>query len=157
MQDREFQVTEIPIDEFVESLISVFGVDNLNFRAEILDETIRWASEGLLVHEETVHAIKLYYILLLKEADISPKLFNLLLPRLLDQVSILSQLELESRTVRPDKSTGWASLPKGKLDLRANAVEIMMSILKVHSLLLEKIIMEGTLESNGKLFWVTMG
>ncbi|KAJ3347722.1 hypothetical protein HDU91_006716 [Kappamyces sp. JEL0680] len=158
LENQGFQISEIPIDQFTESLISIFGIDNTNLRSEIIQETLRWASEGFLGHEETLHAIKAYYVLLLPEADIAPSLFNLLLPRLLDQISILSQLELEAKTARPgDKASGWSSLPKGKLSLRSNSVEIIMAILKVHSILLEKFVMEGTIESNGKLFWATMG
>lgn len=103
--------------------------------------------------------MKTYYVLLLSK-DASPKFHNFFLPRLLDQVSVLSQLELEAKTLaRPgDKSvSGWTQLPKGKLDLLANCAEICIIIMKIHNLLLKKSNKLGTLESQGKIFWTNFG
>jgi hypothetical protein len=74
-------------------------------------------------------------------------------------MSVLSQLELEAKTIRPIEKgqSGWSQLPKGKLDLLSNSVEIVTAILKVHRLLLEKFTEAGSLETHGKLFWATFG
>lgn len=82
-----------------------------------------------------------------------------LFPRLLDQISILQQLELEVKQIAKLSSTisGWANLPKGKLLLKANAEEAIMVILDLHSLLLEKFNNSKTIEKQGMLFWVTFG
>ena len=87
------------------------------------------------------------------------KMQNLLLPRLLDQLSVLSQLELEAKTVRAtDKErSGWNGLPQGKLSLRNDSVEVLNAILGVHTAFLQRFRKNGTIESNGKLFWVTVG
>lgn len=103
--------------------------------------------------------MKTYYVLLLKN-EASPKYHNFFLPRLLDQVSVLSQLELEAKTLaRPGEKSisGWNQLPKGKLDLLANCAEICTIILKIHNLLLKKSNRFGALESQGKIFWTTFG
>jgi hypothetical protein len=103
--------------------------------------------------------MKTYYVLLLSKES-SPKFHNFLLPRLLDQVSVLSQLELEVRTLARSGEKGlssWIQLPKGKLDLLANCVEVCVIILKIHRLLLKKHHKAGTLESQGKIFWTSFG
>lgn len=45
-----FQVTEIPIDQFAELLITVFSTDLPNLRDEMLEEIVKWAAEGFLVY-----------------------------------------------------------------------------------------------------------
>lgn len=44
-----FQVTEIPIDQFAELLVSVFGFDDIGLRGRMIEELVKWASEGFLV------------------------------------------------------------------------------------------------------------
>jgi hypothetical protein len=87
------------------------------------------------------------------------KFENLLLSRLLDQISILSQLELEAKTIRStDKElNGWEGLPQGKLSLRNDSLELLNCILDLHAIFLIKFEMNGSIESHGKLFWVNMG
>lgn len=75
----------------------------------------------------------------------------MLYPRILDQISVIAQMEVEAR------AKGWDSLPKGKIKLLSDATEIIMTILKLHSLLLKKFVENGTLETHGKAFWITAG
>jgi hypothetical protein len=53
--------------------------------------------------------------------------------------------------------TGWQSLPKGKRLLKANAEEVILTILSLHSTLLLKLKENEMIEKQGKLFWVTFG
>ena len=82
-----------------------------------------------------------------------------LFPRLLDQISILQQLELEAKQIAKISNTlsGWANLPRGKLLLKSNAKEAILVILSLHSLLLQKFKESETVEKHGILFWVTFG
>jgi hypothetical protein len=47
-----FQVTEIPIYQFADILITIFSVDIPTLRDEILEEVVKWAAEGFLVAEQ---------------------------------------------------------------------------------------------------------
>jgi hypothetical protein len=44
-----FQVTEIPMDEFAERLITLFETHNPLVRMDLIEEVINWAAEGFLV------------------------------------------------------------------------------------------------------------
>lgn len=40
---------DIPIQKFIEYLITIFRVENINLSHELAAEFIKWASEGYLV------------------------------------------------------------------------------------------------------------
>jgi hypothetical protein len=106
-----------------------------------------------------MRSLKICYILLLKKEPTS-KCNNFFLPRLLDQVSVLSQLELEAKTLARSgeaKLSGWSQLSKGMLDLMKNCSEVCIIILKIHRLLLKSNSKAKTLETQGTIFWVTFG
>lgn len=154
-----FQLTEIPINEFSDRLLTIFELTNPNIRRELAEENINWALEGFLGHSETIHALQCFYFYLRNASgpEVPSKLQVLLFPRLLDQLSILSQLESDLNTVASLKGTNWKELPKGKQKLRDEAVETILCILKVHSAFLKHFVANRTLETQGTLFWSTMG
>jgi hypothetical protein len=53
-------------------------------------------------------------------------------------------------------TTGWEHLPQGKLSLRDDSIQIINHLLDLHNSFLLKFEKNGSLESNGKLFWVTI-
>jgi hypothetical protein len=84
---------------------------------------------------------------------------NLLLPRLVDQLSILSQLESEvkQKNNSDDKDIGWEGLPKGKVSLRDDSVQLICAMQKLHVSFLKQFVKQKTINSQGLLFWFTMG
>jgi hypothetical protein len=79
------------------------------------------------------------------------KLYNPLLCRIVDQLSILSQLELELRSIQEDE------LPKGKVIVRQNTLELIYEIQSLHKILIIRFAETNTLEHYGKLFWTSIG
>ncbi|KAJ2998905.1 hypothetical protein HDV02_003880 [Globomyces sp. JEL0801] len=148
---------EIPIDKFFSELLPIFEFNNMNLQEELIDELLKWAVEGYLSNEESAHAINGYNVLLKMNKKLASRFFELLLPRLLDQLSILSQLEVEVKSLKTTDKPGYEGLPKGKLDLRTNAEDMILTILKVHSILLLRLKDNFMLENNAILFWSFVG
>jgi hypothetical protein len=56
-----------------------------------------------------------------------------------------------------NESSGWEELSKGKLLLKAQAEEVILLFLSLHSAILIKLKQHGMIEKQGKLFGLHMG
>ncbi|KAJ3257292.1 hypothetical protein HK103_004846 [Boothiomyces macroporosus] len=147
---------EIPADVFFTEILAIFTAINANVPLELAEELLRWATDGYLSLNETIHAIQGLNIILLTKKEVPVKSHNPLLSRLVDQVSVLSQIELE---VKNNKLNGaaWSKLPKGKLTLKSESETILKEILNYQKSLINAYADAGTLESQSKLFWANYG
>ncbi|KAJ3275486.1 hypothetical protein HDV01_000313 [Terramyces sp. JEL0728] len=154
---------EIPADVFFTELLAIFTAINANVPLELTEELLNWASDGYLVIgvnnqsiNETVHAIQGLNVILLTKKEVPVKNHNPLLSRMVDQVSVLSQIELEVKNSKQG-GAGWAKLPKGKLTLRSESEAILKEILNYQKSLISVYSESGTLENQAKLFWANFG
>ncbi|KAJ3320881.1 hypothetical protein HDV06_004777 [Boothiomyces sp. JEL0866] len=147
---------EIPADVFFTELLAIFTAINANVPAELTEELLHWASDGYLSLNETVHAIQGLNVILLTKKEVPVKNHNPLLSRMVDQVSVLSQIELEVKNNK-QSGAGWSKLPKGKLTLKSESETILKEILNYQKSLINVYAEAGTLETQSKLFWANYG
>ncbi|KAI8928058.1 hypothetical protein BC831DRAFT_397976 [Entophlyctis helioformis] len=156
----------IPSKEFVIILLSIFSVPNKSLTVEITNEVLFWASEGFLSSDIATRAVEVYAMLLASNTSVPEQSLNPLTSRILDQLTILSQLESEvllqsarapisSPLSAPTAATPsqWDSLPKGKIGLKVSSDKLLQSIIRVHSTMLEKYNQDGQLGQHSTLFW----
>lgn len=144
----------------IDSIISIYCVYQPNIGVELLEEVILWASEGYLDFDESMHALQIYEILLRKVDSVPPLLQNYYLSRLLDNLSVLAQLEAEVKNTKPvseRSNSGWNAISRGKQILREDSEKAILVILKIHRSLFELADRGSNLDTNKTVLWATFG
>lgn len=110
-------------------------------------------------NKENLRSIQAYIFYLERNEIVDLGTLNLLLPRLVDQLTILSQLESEvkHKNINDDRVIGWEGLPKGKVSLRDDSVQLICAMQKLHVSFLKQFVKLKNINSQGLLFWFTMG
>eukprot|EP00842_Homolaphlyctis_polyrhiza_P004116 jgi/Hompol1/4705/HPOL_003827-RA len=153
----------IPALEFIEMLLSIFKIANNKLRPEIAEEALYWSSEGYLSSDVTTRAISLYSFLI-TDLTIPVTILNPLTNRILDQLTVLAQLELDalaqtnkagdnSKSAEP----AWETLQKGKLAMKLESEKVIVGIMRVHKTLLNRHSRDDLLGENSELFWPVIG
>jgi hypothetical protein len=105
---------------------------------------------------EALNALRCYHVLIGSVTEVPDHLQHLMLSRMLDQLAIISQLEIESK-VSPNSDVNWDSLPPGKLKLREDSLSFLTLVLRIHMVWLKTMRAKNTLETQSLLFWCNLG
>ncbi|KAJ3037253.1 hypothetical protein HK097_003572, partial [Rhizophlyctis rosea] len=179
LEDRFIRV---PIAEFLEMLLSIFGKEHSNLRTEFAAEALNWASEGYLGPDHAVRAIETYAMLISpsthpRSASTLPVTLQLqsrtstgslphphpnnldaLTSRLHDNVAVLMSIEGEVVRHAPtdDGPGGWDGLAEGKRGIVKSTERVLVGILKLHQILIVLHGKSGTLVDEPLLFWAAV-
>ncbi|KAJ3044954.1 hypothetical protein HDV00_000238 [Rhizophlyctis rosea] len=176
LEDRFIRV---PIAEFLEMLLSIFGKEHGNLRTDFAAEALNWATEGYLGPDHAVRAIETYALLIspsthprsastlpmqlttpsrVSNASMPhphPGNLNALTSRLYDNVAVL--MSVEGEIVRNgDEGGGWAGLAEGKRGVVKSTERVLVGILKLHQILIVLHGKSGTLVDEAILFWAAV-
>ena len=147
---------DISIEEYVARTIDLVNFSKANLRLEIIEELTKWISCGFLGHNDAFHSLKCYHVLVETTQNVPADLKRNSFSRLLDHLSVISQLELESRA-SISMSPAWNLLSPGKVEMKNDSVDFITAILQIHKVWLDDFKKLENVDNQGQLFWINYG